>query len=1147
MRPPTPQFDLARSVLMALALALSFGGCSCSCNPDDDAPDDAGAWVPDPGPCGRARVLCDGLCIDPMTDSAYCGAYNSCLGPYSGELCAIGELCVDGGCRPPCEPSQVRCDGACIDPLTDREHCGAALDCELDPGSACPDDAACEDGRCETTDDCQEDGGCDTCPAGLLACESGCIDPDTHRDHCGAADSCLGDDRGQPCGEDEHCADGACTRDCPPGFIVCDGLCTDPQQDPRHCGAGGACMGDDAGDVCLDGQACAAGRCLWRCPVGLLACDGGCIDPHTDANHCGASGDCTGPELGQACTADEACEEGACVPRCDPGELVCDGACVDPDSDPQHCGATWQCMGMDAGEVCQPPQVCDQGACESSCSPPLSPCDGGCVDLGTDRDHCSGCGLACEPGESCSGGVCELGCPDGQVSCDDRCIDPLTDPLFCGAQSPCSGGGRGESCEVGQACVDGGCQAACPTGFLRCDGGCREVASDPAHCGACGAACDGAETCTLGECLCASPPDCACVVHVNQRTGHDDNAGDSWSFPLATVGAGIERGRARGCAIWVAEGRYVPTAGDSRNASFALQHGVFLFGGFDGGETRFDERDVAVNETILSGDIGVQGQTDDNSVHVVTCLHEAGCDATAVLDGFTVRDGHADGGLEGGEGAGLRITGPGPTVAGCRFEYNRAFRGGAVSVTGGSATIRDSVFEDNDADAGGAVHASAAQLTIEGSHFQGHQSSGDGGTLHAQDNSTLRVSTTQVLDSVSGGAGGAIRNVDGETELTDCELVANAADGRGGAVSAGGRGRYVRTRFADNLAAGFAAGLDARGETTIIDCTFERNVCTDDAGAIYAQPDSVISIVGSTLRGNRSIGYGGGLYAALSEVQLADNLFDDNESTISGGGAQISRSHLIASGNRFIDNRTVYNGGGLHSSDPASEAEIADSYFRGNFSDRGGGLKLSQGWAHVHRCLFEANTADHGAGLATFQLEATIHDNVFHGNVAVTYGGGMSGYYNSVLDVTNNTFVDNVLTGPGEIGGAGLHSFVSTQMRVRNCILWGNRAPIGTLWEQQVFTPEVRAEVTYSNVEDGCAAPACTTDDTGNIASSPDFVDAAAGDFRLQSTSQCVDTGLDAAVDWPERVDHGGLPRITDGPDPGGSPRVDMGAHEWQP
>ncbi|WP_025007250.1 hypothetical protein [Marinilabilia salmonicolor] len=62
-----------------------------------------------------------------------------------------------------------------------------------------------------------------------------------------------------------------------------------------------------------------------------------------------------------------------------------------------------------------------------------------------------------------------------------------------------------------------------------------------------------------------------------------------------------------GDEVWVAAGIYKPTTDGDRTIGFDLKDGVHYYGGFAGNETELSQRDWRLNETILSGDIGVEG------------------------------------------------------------------------------------------------------------------------------------------------------------------------------------------------------------------------------------------------------------------------------------------------------------------------------------------------------------------------------------------------------------------------------------------------------------------------------------------------------------------------------------------------------------
>jgi hypothetical protein len=128
--------------------------------------------------------------------------------------------------------------------------------------------------------------------------------------------------------------------------------------------------GGTEGPCCLQTKVCRSdqdvrvtqsGRCRCVCPAGQLDCDGACVDGESDTAHCGA--------CGAACGDGETCESGSCVPVEEPtcGPAVCDRV-VESVDDEDDCYASggylvevepqpvvdWccYCRGADA-EVCE--------------------------------------------------------------------------------------------------------------------------------------------------------------------------------------------------------------------------------------------------------------------------------------------------------------------------------------------------------------------------------------------------------------------------------------------------------------------------------------------------------------------------------------------------------------------------------------------------------------------------------------------------------------------------------------------------------------------------------------------------------------------------------------------------------------------------
>ena len=204
----------------------------------------------------------------------------------------------------------------------------------------------------------------------------------------------------------------------------------------------------------------------------------------------------------------------------------------------------------------------------------------------------------------------------------------------------------------------------------------------------------------------------AAVIYVNAAAA-GANDGTSWANAYTSLQSALTAAVSSD-EIWVVAGTYRPTGTTSRGISFALKNGVGVYGGFLGTETAREQRNPAANVTILSGDIGTPGNSSDNSYHVVTA--DSTVTSSAVLDGFTITGGNANGATPDDRGAGLLGSNASPTVARCVFTSNTASsRGGAFRVeNGGSASFQDCTFTGNSAGlAGGAVSAgTVTSLTL---------------------------------------------------------------------------------------------------------------------------------------------------------------------------------------------------------------------------------------------------------------------------------------------------------------------------------------------------------------------------------------------------------------------------------------------------
>ena len=168
--------------------------------------------------------------------------------------------------------------------------------------------------------------------------------------------------------------------------------------------------------------------------------------------------------------------------------------------------------------------------------------------------------------------------------------------------------------------------------------------------------------------------------------------------------------------IWIAEGTYTPTLDSNRDATFSLTRGAKVYGGFMGIETALDQRDIASNPTILSGDIGVQSDSTDNSYHIVTVV---GNPDTILIDGVQINRGNAHGAST-NAGAGLFADGTNTGVlqlSNIEFRNNSAGEGAATFISC-TTLINESLFVSNAASIrANSILNDSSTLTLENVDF----------------------------------------------------------------------------------------------------------------------------------------------------------------------------------------------------------------------------------------------------------------------------------------------------------------------------------------------------------------------------------------------------------------------------------------------
>lgn len=270
-------------------------------------------------------------------------------------------------------------------------------------------------------------------------------------------------------------------------------------------------------------------------------------------------------------------------------------------------------------------------------------------------------------------------------------------------------------------------------------------------------------------------------IHVDIDSPDTSGDGSSWSNAFKHLQDGLAAADAYlttnsgPVEVWVAEGVYRPdrsnanpAGSEDRSATFQLRNYVSVFGGFAGTESEISERQLFSqdHESVLSGDLGVQGDPADNCYHVVTGTDFSlggGAPWTnrPTLNGFTVREGNANGSGFNNSGGAFFSTDGRQVLAQCRFVDNRADAvGGALFayLDGTSIYLMNCVFENNVAKAGGAGCAlSQGRICAIQCFFVGNQAdaslgtNANGGALYLSGTTSEIEQSTFVNNSAEDG------------------------------------------------------------------------------------------------------------------------------------------------------------------------------------------------------------------------------------------------------------------------------------------------------------------------------------------------------------------------------------------------------------
>lgn len=509
------------------------------------------------------------------------------------------------------------------------------------------------------------------------------------------------------------------------------------------------------------------------------------------------------------------------------------------------------------------------------------------------------------------------------------------------------------------------------------------------------------------------------------------NNGTSWVNAYLSLDAALAAA-IPGQSIWVAAGTYT-TINPAPNNSFLITDGTKIYGGFAGGETNLSDRNIAVNTTILDGDIlgnDVAGDSlshVDNSLHVVVTATFVLTDA-CVVDGFTIQHGqtlvgaaNADltrrgGGLmantktivrnciftdnfgdSGAALAALDVLSDGLEIDNCIFENNTATTSGIVFLRSTpSGVVKNSIFRNNTTNRGALYPSRTGSLTVDGCLFESN------------------VALAPPGENPYYGAG--MWTWQANYSLTNCTFRTNVADNAAGLYCDNREFMSTCTisncTFEDNetMSYGGTAAWFNRGDYTMTNCSFLRNTAPTSGAAMYQSADTKFHVSGCLFEANT-----GTFAAAIANYGIRcvgtfeDCMFKENVAT---------------------------NGGGAVSNGFKADVKYKNCQFIGNMAGYGGAIFTQNDTTRlgIDGCLFEQNATSSTAGAVFVNagIAASITNSTFLENVG-SVGGALQVNGDSLIAIDKCIFLENIAT---EQGAA--INFNNAFSVVTNCLLAGN-------------------------------------------------------------------------------------------------------------
>ncbi len=222
----------------------------------------------------------------------------------------------------------------------------------------------------------------------------------------------------------------------------------------------------------------------------------------------------------------------------------------------------------------------------------------------------------------------------------------------------------------------------------------------------------------------------------------------------------------------------------------------------------------------------------------------------------------------------------------------------------------------------------------------------------------------------------------------------------------------------------------------VLNGTLKDSTAEYGAGIYISYSEAVLENVKVT--GNTATnGYGGGIYARNSQVNISGGEISDHTSGGRGSGIALVNSSLEADNVKIENNQFVNNqysseiGGGIYVYDSTSTAKLKNCSLNGNKASQGGAI-YGNGAVTLENCTVTGNETSYQGGAIYMNAEAELIDCTLARNKSASNGGAI--YSTSTMSLKGSTLQKNTA---GYRGGA---IYATDAVILENCTINENEA-----------------------------------------------------------------------------------------------------------